>query len=122
MHDLPLAYAEHAPATPVANPPLLVLLHGYGANEHDLIGLAPMLDQRLLTLSPRAPLVLAPFAFAWFEIAFTGQGIAVDPRRRISNTRGNRGVGHNRVVISVPGVCHLGSRHGAYEREPIMQP
>ena len=81
MHDLPLAYAEHAPATPVANPPLLVLLHGYGANEHDLIGLAPMLDQRLLTLSPRAPLVLAPFAFAWFEIAFTGQGIAVDPRQ-----------------------------------------
>jgi phospholipase/carboxylesterase len=79
MHDLPLAYVASAPTQPSARPPLLVLLHGYGANEQDLIGLAPYLDQRLLVLSPRAPLVLAPFSFAWFEIGFTQEGIAVDP-------------------------------------------
>jgi phospholipase/carboxylesterase len=58
--------------------PLLVMLHGYGSNEKDLISLAPALDSRLRVVSVRAPLVLAPEMYGWFPIEFTPGGIIVD--------------------------------------------
>lgn len=58
--------------------PLLVMLHGYGSNEKDLLGLAHSLDARLRVVSVRAPLVLAPEMYAWFPIEFTATGIKVD--------------------------------------------
>jgi phospholipase/carboxylesterase len=58
--------------------PLLVMLHGYGSNEKDLISLAPALDARLRVVSVRAPLVLAPEMYGWFPIEFTPGGITVD--------------------------------------------
>lgn len=79
-HDLSLAHLARRPrATPGDDPPLLVLFHGYGSNEEDLFALAPYLDERLLVISARAPLMLMPGSYAWFEIAFTAEGIAVDP-------------------------------------------
>ncbi|HWQ13387.1 MAG TPA: dienelactone hydrolase family protein [Roseiflexaceae bacterium] len=84
--DLPLAHLVQRPRTRDGAPPLLVLLHGYGSNEHDLHSLAPYLDERLLVVSARAPMMLMPGSYAWFEIAFyqDEEGrtqIAVDPRQ-----------------------------------------
>ncbi len=49
--------------------PLLVLMHGFGSFEGDLIGLAPRLPSNFVVASPRAPLV-APEpienGFGWF--------------------------------------------------------
>lgn len=45
-----------APASERADRPLLVMLHGYGSNEHDLISLAPHLPQEFVFASVRAPL------------------------------------------------------------------
>jgi phospholipase/carboxylesterase len=59
-------------------PPLLLLLHGVGSNEHDLFGLVPYVDPRLLVVSARAPIVMAPGAFGWFSLDFTPQGIVAD--------------------------------------------
>src|SRR5260370_30315445 len=54
--------------------PALVLLHGRGANEDDLLGLAEYLDDRLLLISPRAPF---PFQFgggyAWYDVEDIGR-------------------------------------------------
>ena len=54
--------------------PTLILLHGRGTNEDDLLGLAEYLDDRLLILSARAPF---PFAhgggFTWYEIEEVGK-------------------------------------------------
>jgi len=61
-----------------AKPPLLLLLHGYGANEVDLFSIAPYLDERFLVVSPRAPITLSMMSYAWFNLGFTPQGIAVD--------------------------------------------
>jgi phospholipase/carboxylesterase len=58
--------------------PLLLLFHGYGSNERDLMGLAPELDTRLRIISVRAPIELAPEMFTWFPIEFTPDGITVD--------------------------------------------
>lgn len=60
-------------------PPLLLLLHGYGANEDDLFSLAPYLDERFLIVSARAPVSLRGMGYAWFNLGFTPQGIAVNP-------------------------------------------
>ncbi|NTV02801.1 MAG: alpha/beta fold hydrolase [Chlorobiaceae bacterium] len=58
--------------------PLLIMLHGYGSNEKDLISLAPMLDRRLRVMSLQAPIGMGYESYAWFPIAFTDAGITVD--------------------------------------------
>lgn len=55
-------------------PPALVLLHGRGADEDDLLGLAEYFDDRLFVLSPRAPF---PFAhgggYTWYDLEEIGR-------------------------------------------------
>src|SRR5690242_12743947 len=48
---------------------VLLLVHGYGADERDLGGLLPYLDPdgHFLTVLPRGP-VAAPPGFAWYDI------------------------------------------------------
>ena len=58
--------------------PLLLLLHGYGSNEEDLIGLAPHLDARLFCASARAPYALDFGGFAWFNIDMGPEGVRFD--------------------------------------------
>lgn len=49
--------------------PLLLLLHGVGSNERDLLRLEPYFPGFRI-ISVRAPLLLAPERFAWFQVAF----------------------------------------------------
>src|SRR4030095_14145181 len=51
-------------------PPLLILLHGVGSNEEDLFSLAPLLDERFLVITPRAPYTLGPGQFGWYHVFF----------------------------------------------------
>lgn len=57
---------------------MLLLLHGYGANERDLHALAPYIDPRFLVVSPRAPLPVMAGAYGWFNITWTSQGAQID--------------------------------------------
>lgn len=57
--------------------PLLLMLHGFGSNEADLIGLAPYLDPRFTIVSARAPYTLGIGSYAWFELQFSPQGQVV---------------------------------------------
>ncbi|MEA2434636.1 MAG: phospholipase/carboxylesterase [Actinomycetota bacterium] len=52
----------------------LVLLHGRGADENDLLGVFDMLDpdHRLLCLSPRGPLTLPPGGAHWYVVKRVG--------------------------------------------------
>ena len=50
-----------------AGKPLLVLLHGYGANEQDLLSLADMLPEDFAVASVRAPIAMGP-GFTWFPL------------------------------------------------------
>ena len=74
-HDGTLSY-EFVPArrASAAKPPLLVLLHGGGANEGDLLGLVPYLDERLQVVSARAPNRIEAGAYSWFRTTFTAGG------------------------------------------------
>lgn len=58
--------------------PLLLLLHGLGADENDLFGLAPYMDERFFVVSPRAPFMLPYGGFAWFELMFQPNNIGIN--------------------------------------------
>ena len=81
MNTLPLVHLVRQPIIEADTPPLLLLLHGVGSNEHDLFELAPFLDKRFLIISVRAPNTLGPGSFAWFEVNFTPQGPAINPEQ-----------------------------------------
>lgn len=53
----------------LADRPLVLLLHGWGADERDLAGLVPALPAGYLYASPRAPLPLPGAGYAWFPLA-----------------------------------------------------
>jgi len=72
-----LTYLDRPPQSE-ENGDILVMLHGYGSNEKDLMQLASLLDNDLRCITPRAPLQLAPEMFGWFPLEFTGEGISVD--------------------------------------------
>jgi phospholipase/carboxylesterase len=55
-----------------AGAPVLVLLHGYGSHEGDLLGLAPHLPAGLRLVAPRAPLTGGP-GFAWAPVTTPGR-------------------------------------------------
>ncbi|MEO8907290.1 MAG: dienelactone hydrolase family protein [Microbacteriaceae bacterium] len=55
-----------APESERAGRPLLVLMHGYGSNEDDLMSLAPHLPQGPVVASLRAPIAESG-GYAWFS-------------------------------------------------------
>jgi phospholipase/carboxylesterase len=77
--QLSLTHLVRRPAVTSGAPPLLLMLHGIGSNERDLLGLAPYLDPRFLIVSLRAPYMYGPDGFSWFEIGRTPKGIVIDP-------------------------------------------
>jgi phospholipase/carboxylesterase len=81
MNTLPLVHLVRKPVTEARTPPLLLLLHGVGSNEHDLYELAPFLDKRFLIISVRAPNTLGAGSYAWFEVDFTSQGPIINPEQ-----------------------------------------
>ena len=52
---------------PGRKPPMLVLLHGLGANEKDLLPMAARLDPRLAIASPRAPFEVRAGSYSWMN-------------------------------------------------------
>jgi phospholipase/carboxylesterase len=72
------ADAAHAA---LADRPLLVLMHGLGSNEGDLMGLAPALPRGLVCASLRAPLAAPPamsMGFTWFPLSLQANESAPD--------------------------------------------
>ncbi|HZZ85157.1 MAG TPA: alpha/beta fold hydrolase [Anaeromyxobacteraceae bacterium] len=67
------------PRTPSDRPPLLVLLHGIGADEGDLLPLALSLDPRFLVISARAPHEAEPMGYRWYAIDWTATPPRGDP-------------------------------------------
>ncbi len=58
-------------------PPLLLLSHGLGSHEADLLGLAPYLDPRFLIISVRAPHPYGP-GYTWFNLEIRPDQIIAD--------------------------------------------
>jgi phospholipase/carboxylesterase len=76
MISLSLKHLTRFPAGEAASHPAIICLHGRGSHEGDLISLAPYLDERLLWISPRAPLDLMG-GYEWYRLE--GIGIPNQP-------------------------------------------
>jgi phospholipase/carboxylesterase len=77
--SLSLVHRVRYPVDPAAGPPpLVVLLHGIGSNELAMASLASSFDRRCIVISPRAPVTLEAFSFAWFHMTFTDDRPIVD--------------------------------------------
>lgn len=74
MLKLPLN-GLYRPAPPdVAQPWLLVLMHGVGSNAEDLFGLASYVPQQYHVLSLQAPYPMGREAYAWFMFSVNADG------------------------------------------------
>ena len=80
-----LTYIAHAPAEASAHPPLILLLHGSGANEQDMIGLWRDLPSELVVVSLRAPFGDGSGGYRWYRKADgpAGQAADIDISRKI---------------------------------------
>jgi phospholipase/carboxylesterase len=87
MPQLSLIHQVRAPQERRDPPPLLLLLHGVGSHEHDLMGLAPYLDPRFLIVSARGPVTLAPGMYAWFQVVLDPDNPVINPDQAESSRR-----------------------------------
>ncbi|HZF86428.1 MAG TPA: phospholipase, partial [Burkholderiaceae bacterium] len=75
---LPLTFLHRPAAVGTSEPWLLLLMHGVNSHEEDLFGLAQFVPPQFHVLSLRAPNVLVPGAYAWFQFQ-----VGADGQRRI---------------------------------------
>ena len=86
MLDLPLHSLHRPAAAQIAEPWLLVLMHGVGSNEQDLFGLAPYIPETFHVVSLRAPYRMGPNANAWFEFGVNPDGSrTIDEEQEIAS-------------------------------------
>jgi phospholipase/carboxylesterase len=75
MSDLPLDHVHIEPDAPSDGPaPAVVVLHGRGANEQDLLPVAKSLPDELHVVSLRAPDRLQG-GYTWYELDLSGGGL-----------------------------------------------
>lgn len=65
----------------------LVLLHGYGADERDLLSIAHALDPRLRAVSLQAPISMGGRQRAWYSLKQHGRGISFDAAEAAEGAR-----------------------------------
>ena len=74
----PMEYIEYRHNEGSRDKRILVLLHGYGSNEHDLPGLGSALSSDCTLLSLRAPIDLPFGGHAWFSLYPQEKGFKAD--------------------------------------------
>jgi phospholipase/carboxylesterase len=74
MSNFSLVHRTHSATVGDAPHPVLVLLHGRGADENDLLPLADQLDPRLFTVTPRAPFEFPWGGYVWYNLDERGVG------------------------------------------------
>jgi phospholipase/carboxylesterase len=75
--DLPLTF-EHRPGTVESDAPAVVLIHGRGTNERDLLPIGAQLPDELDVLSVRAPQPMdqgGPDSYTWYDLDLSGGGL-----------------------------------------------
>ncbi len=78
LEDLSLKYIVQQPRVADKVKPVIILLHGVGSNEKDLMGLAGSLPDDALIISARAPITLSDNSFAWYHINFANGTPAIN--------------------------------------------
>ncbi len=68
------------------NPPVIIMLHGYGSDENDLFSFASELPDSYVIIALKAPIKLEPYGNAWYNIYFNdSQGKFSDDEQAIES-------------------------------------
>jgi len=68
------------------NPPVIIMLHGFGSDENDLFSFASELPSKYAIISLKAPIRLQPYGNAWYNIYFDNdQGKFSDDEQAIES-------------------------------------
>ena len=73
-------------ATQSEQPVLIVLMHGYGANEEDLFSLASYFPENYMVVSLRAPMPLGNGRYQWFSIMQQNNSSAAQQAEELSHS------------------------------------
>ncbi len=65
-------YLIKKPENNTKKSPIVFLLHGFGSNEEDLFSFSPYLNNDVTIISLRAPIMLYPNSYAWYNIYYSG--------------------------------------------------
>jgi phospholipase/carboxylesterase len=103
-----LAYRQRLPA-PAQPAQLLVLLHGVGGNETNLLDLADGVEPDTLVALVRGPLQMGPAQFAFFTVNFTGTGPRINPEQ----------AEHSRQLL-IQLLQQLQQTHGVLARQTVI--
>ena len=68
--NLILEHNYRAAKNPSENPPVIIMLHGFGSDENDLFSFASELPEKYAIISLKAPIRLEPYGNAWYNIYF----------------------------------------------------
>jgi phospholipase/carboxylesterase len=82
--NAPVVRWRKAQGSRAQRPPLLILLHGRGADEDDLFALAPAIDSRIAVASLRAPLPTDEGGYTWSESRTPGRYIGESLRASLT--------------------------------------
>lgn len=91
----------------------LVLLHGYGADEHDLLPLAHELDPRLRAVSLQAPVSLGGRMRAWFRLQQDARGALSFDAAEVRSAIQGATAAVERIAAQSPRPILLGFSQGA---------
>ena len=81
-----MKYTTRKPTNPETSlPPVLIILHGYGADEFDLLPIASKLDPEFLVISIQAPIELGWGGYAWYNLEQTANGLKSDNISRVAS-------------------------------------
>ncbi|HYM19472.1 MAG TPA: dienelactone hydrolase family protein [Candidatus Kapabacteria bacterium] len=81
-----LEYIVREPAAAESELPLsIIVFHGYGANEHDLVPIASALSKSAKIISLRGPIELPWGGYAWYHLEQTPQGLRSDTASRLES-------------------------------------
>jgi phospholipase/carboxylesterase len=70
-----LTYRLRLPAETTTAAPVLIMIHGYGANDGDIYELVPFIDPKVVVVAPRAPLLYSDDprgSFKWSDTDIAG--------------------------------------------------
>ncbi len=84
MTDHPTIRWRKAQGADGKRPPLVILLHGLGADENDLFSLAPTIDPGIAVASVRAPLPTDEGGYTWSESRTPGHYIGESLRASLT--------------------------------------
>jgi phospholipase/carboxylesterase len=87
----------------------LVLLHGYGADEHDLLPIGHELDPRLRVVSLQAPLSMGGTQRSWYSLRQEGRGLSFDEAEA-----------REAALLAAEAVAEIGEQHGPGGPKPFL--